>query len=315
MGLAQRGLVWRSCMAMSRKYYLAAVLVFKDEAQYLKEWLDYHILIGFQHFYLYDNNSDDNPKGILKWYIENGIVTYRVLDTVFGKKPLCAPHRMEAITTYGPECEWMSFTDTDEFFITKNLKNNMHNILKRYEGYSAIEVRRADFGSNFLKKHEQALVIERFFRRARRSLRRPKVLARPEHIVGVVNAHKVIVKDDVKHPYSINVRKENLNKMGHWWREPPEISKDLFRINHYGCKSKEEFLYRSKYRDGKKASLKEFDGKCLTKFNQIIDKQIDFFVKYVQNNFVQLNYEKINQYYKSSSDFNLKSFLIGIESE
>ena len=33
-------------------YDLAVVAIFKDEARYLKEWLDYHLLAGVEHFYL-----------------------------------------------------------------------------------------------------------------------------------------------------------------------------------------------------------------------------------------------------------------------
>ena len=34
-------------------YDLAVAAIFKDEARYLKEWLDYHLLAGVEHFYLY----------------------------------------------------------------------------------------------------------------------------------------------------------------------------------------------------------------------------------------------------------------------
>ena len=33
-------------------YDLAVVAIFKDEAPYLKEWLDYHLAAGVEHFYL-----------------------------------------------------------------------------------------------------------------------------------------------------------------------------------------------------------------------------------------------------------------------
>ena len=31
-------------------YDLAVVAIFKDEAPYLKEWLDYHLAAGVEHF-------------------------------------------------------------------------------------------------------------------------------------------------------------------------------------------------------------------------------------------------------------------------
>lgn len=57
------------------KYRISLCLIFKNEAPFLKEWLDYHLTVGIDHFYLYNNNSDDNFKDILQPYIEKGLVT------------------------------------------------------------------------------------------------------------------------------------------------------------------------------------------------------------------------------------------------
>lgn len=51
------------------KYKIALCLIFKNEAPFLKEWLDYHLTIGVDHFYLYNNNSDDNYLDVLNTYI------------------------------------------------------------------------------------------------------------------------------------------------------------------------------------------------------------------------------------------------------
>lgn len=42
------------------KYRISLCLIFNNEAPFLKEWLDYHIVVGIDHFYLYNNNSTDN---------------------------------------------------------------------------------------------------------------------------------------------------------------------------------------------------------------------------------------------------------------
>lgn len=48
------------------KYRVSLCLIFKNEAPFLKEWLDYHLTIGVDHFYLYNNNSDDDFKRVLR---------------------------------------------------------------------------------------------------------------------------------------------------------------------------------------------------------------------------------------------------------
>ncbi len=57
------------------RYQLTICAFFKNEAPWLKEWLTYHHrVLGFEHFYLYNNDSSDNYQEILQPFIEQGIV-------------------------------------------------------------------------------------------------------------------------------------------------------------------------------------------------------------------------------------------------
>lgn len=58
-----------------KKYYVSICAIFKNEAKYLKEWIDYHLIVGVDHFYLYNNYSDDNYEKVLKPYIQRQLVT------------------------------------------------------------------------------------------------------------------------------------------------------------------------------------------------------------------------------------------------
>lgn len=44
---------------------LAICAVLKDESRDLEEWLDFHDGVGVTHFYLYDDDSQDDPGKIL----------------------------------------------------------------------------------------------------------------------------------------------------------------------------------------------------------------------------------------------------------
>ncbi len=37
--------------------FLSVVCIAKDEARYIKEWVDFHLLIGIDRIYVYDNDS------------------------------------------------------------------------------------------------------------------------------------------------------------------------------------------------------------------------------------------------------------------
>ncbi len=100
-------------------YDLAIVAVFKDESAYLKEWIEYHLLAGVNHFFLYDNDSSDNPQEILQPYIENGTVTY--IPYPGSRAQLMAYY--DAVSDFKFLCRYMAFIDIDEFIFPQSNKS------------------------------------------------------------------------------------------------------------------------------------------------------------------------------------------------
>ena len=84
-------------------YDLAIVAIFKDEGKYLREWLDYHLLAGVEHFYLYNNDSSDDYKEILAPYVEANLVTL----TDFPGKAMQYPAYEDAINKYRFESRYL----------------------------------------------------------------------------------------------------------------------------------------------------------------------------------------------------------------
>ena len=59
------------------KKKLSVLAIFKNETMNLKIWIEHYLWQGVEHFYLIDNNSDDEPLKILKEYIQlNSVVFY-----------------------------------------------------------------------------------------------------------------------------------------------------------------------------------------------------------------------------------------------
>ena len=56
------------------QYELSIGAIFQNEAPYLKEWIEFHKLVGVEHFYLFNNCSTDDYLAILQPYIESGEV-------------------------------------------------------------------------------------------------------------------------------------------------------------------------------------------------------------------------------------------------
>ena len=90
---------------------LSVVAILKNEAPYLKEWLDYHLLAGVEHFYLYDNDSTDNQAEVVAPYVKAGLVDYTLLP---GKAMQYAAYD-DAVKRFKFHSRYMAFIDCDEF--------------------------------------------------------------------------------------------------------------------------------------------------------------------------------------------------------
>lgn len=138
------------------RYEVSICLIFKNEASYLKEWIEYHLLIGVDHFYLYNNFSDDDYKNILEPYIKRGLVTL-----------IQWPYKFAQVAAYEDcykrvknETHWLGFIDADEF-INLLKYNNLKSFLQRYNSYPALFLYWRMFGtSGIVEEPNKYLVTE-----------------------------------------------------------------------------------------------------------------------------------------------------------
>lgn len=156
-------LIARICssrMNATNKYYFSICAIFKDESLSLKEWIEYHRLIGVDHFYLYNNNSTDNGVEILKPYIDEGLVT--LIDWKCPPPSQCAAYN-DFKTKFWTETQWVAFIDLDEYFVPK-YDTNLKDWFRRYESYPSIVVYWKMFGSSGLIEHDKnRLITEQYF--------------------------------------------------------------------------------------------------------------------------------------------------------
>lgn len=141
-----------------KKYYCSICSVFKDESPFLKEWIEYHLLVGVGHFYLYNNNSSDCFFDVLAPYIENGVVTLHDWSKSYAQ--------MEAVEQcyemYKEESSWILHIDLDEFLYLKP-KVDIIDWLNKFEKFPCVIIYWKHFGSNGLIYHDYTLpVIEQY---------------------------------------------------------------------------------------------------------------------------------------------------------
>ena len=207
---------------------IAIGCVFKNEASWLKEWIEYHLLIGVDHFYLYNNCSDDDYLNILLPYIEKGVVElfdfYKPDFSNFDQLYL-----YDDLLKFSREkTKWLAIIDTDEF-INPIIDKNLNDFLKKYETAASIYITWQCFGTSGVKNLQpEELLIEKLIFRAPDGNGKSEAWGK-----SIYQTHRTLSIDNA-----------------HWGSHSPEEyiyrpSTAEIKVNHYFVRT-EDFLYNVK---------------------------------------------------------------------
>jgi GT2 family glycosyltransferase/SAM-dependent methyltransferase len=228
---------------------LAICAIFKDEAAYLREWVEFHQLMGVERFYLYNNNSSDRYLDALQMHIESGAVVLHE----WPHKPAQLQVYEHCLKTHGAQTDWLAFLDIDEFLFSPKAKL-LPDVLADYADHPGVGVNWVMFGSGGHQQKPRGGVLENFLRRGQLDagvpyphLRLPdgsyrsenshiKSIVQPSKVSGCTNPHFMLYANDMR------AVDEN-----HQPIEGPftaKVSVEQLRINHYWSKSEEECRYK-----------------------------------------------------------------------
>ena len=163
------------------KYDLTGIYWIKNEAPYLSEYLEFHLLQGFEHFIFYDNDSTDKTEEILKPYIEEGLVELRKypLNINIAKNFWVMAH---SIAEQRQISKWIHFHAIDErIFCPNGIK--ITEFLKNYEQFSGVCVAWKMFNSNGLLKKPRGLIIENYHETVHDEQYHIKTIIQPEKTI------------------------------------------------------------------------------------------------------------------------------------
>ncbi len=135
---------------IEKKHRLSVCSLFKNEAMHLREWIEYHQMVGVDHFYLYDNGSKDRPRDVLTPYIKKGLVTLvNWPDRVVSRDSEQVDHWVlstqlpayeNAIKYYAIDnSDWLVFLDVDEFIVPVNA-GSVNEVLENYRNFPGLEL-------------------------------------------------------------------------------------------------------------------------------------------------------------------------------
>src|SRR5579862_3884611 len=230
----------------SDAHELSVCAIFQDEAPYLVEWIEYHRLVGVDHFYLYNDRSSDDYLAILAPYINDGIVDLMDCPPENGETHFFNQRKAYArcLNKSKDNDKWLAVIDIDEFIVPKKA-NTLKEMLQPYEDYYGVSILWQKFGtSGYWEIPKNRLTIECLTKKAppyhidnlTKSIVQPKLLPLnffdEEHVkenrVDLVHFCKWIQINDHK------VR--SCGPMEFPGKTQKSIHLEEAQINHYWCR-------------------------------------------------------------------------------
>lgn len=216
------------------KYKAVALLIAKNEALYLPEWLDFQKRIGFERVYFYDNESTDETPSVLASYSD--FVEITPWPNVPGK-PRQGPAYAHFLANFGDQTEWVMALDADEFL---NLKkhDSIGEFLKDYSDVSAVGINWRIFGDNGCHGYAPGRITERFTRASLENFgpnHIPKTIARTTDLLEI-GAHTPRLKEGKRY---VGTDRRELLQYPKVRQE--SVSLEIAQVNHYFGKTWEEY--------------------------------------------------------------------------
>lgn len=215
---------------MSERVCVVAIL--RDELKFVDEWLAYHRLLGIDHFYLYDDETDGAlerhiaPHGqyatVIPWYDRHQQRAGR------NKQVKAYIHSLSEVRG---GFDWVCFLDVDEFVVLRR-----HEDIKTYLGQfpdaASVSLFWRMFGHNGHFNDPPGLVTTYLTRRRRRSGRQYKTFSRPSAIESITSAHQCVLR-----PGNRRLDANGVSFHSDAFETDPDGERFSAYVNHYYCRS------------------------------------------------------------------------------
>tara|TARA_R110000824_G_scaffold40401_2_gene121209 strand:+ start:2133 stop:2951 length:819 start_codon:yes stop_codon:yes gene_type:complete len=217
---------------MKEQKTLAIAMRVRDDLECLKENIEYHTLMGVEHFFIYDHKSVLPLKEELKEY-KNVTVT----RTVTWKNFHGSVDLKKCCTQNKNKFKWIAFLDVDEFLVMKDGNTDLKEFLKPYEEYGGLCVWWRNFGSSGHKKKQKS-VIESYTRCSRSLGAAYKTILNTKFGNLSSNVHWC---NYVEGKYGVDENYKEIKTPVHKWKSTYLPSDKKIVINHYIFRSDEEW--------------------------------------------------------------------------
>ena len=208
--------------------YLSVCAVYQNEARQLREWVEFHRLVGVERFFLYDNASTDDHRDVLAPYAEEGLV----IAHEWPRWPAQVEAYNDCLQRHGAESRWIAFIDADQYLFSPTGRP-LPEVLAEFEQAPAVAVNHVNFGTSGHRTPPVGLVIENFVHATDnpRSRRVTRPIVDPARTVSCAGPHVCIYREGT----AVTENHEPMDGP-----LSPVASTAKLRINHYGMQSEQD---------------------------------------------------------------------------
>ena len=255
----------------------------KNENDYINEWIDYHLSLGFDRIYLYDNNDSTTPF-VGDFIKQRSKVNILAVNDVHTEK-LQIKCYDSFYEKYKDTFDWCAFIDIDEFIVLPGV-NNIKKVLQKdiFTKFNAVRLNWHIYDDNNLVVRDKKVpVMKAFTNRVNiPELDQSKMILRGNLAnIQIVSCHYALQNNNLVKECLLDGQ-ETFDKI---------FSKDhcdLGYINHYMTKTVDEFIDQKLFRGDACFSLRKLDFEYFWKINQKTDEKL---------NYIQTKLSKIIKYY------------------
>ena len=200
----------------------------REDNDYLEEWVNYHLAIGFEHIVMYDHKSTVPVINI--WGDKVSVIR-------IDRDSLFEPEYLNQITLRTHPSHWMAMLDIDEFIVMFEEKN-INNFIEKYDDWGALGIPWSIYGSSGHIQKPDGLVMDNYLWRRPDEPQWIKSIINTQYCTGITDPHRGIYSRP-----SVNEMFEKITIRSGAVTDAPRA---FIKINHYFTKSYEEWVKKVK---------------------------------------------------------------------
>jgi len=239
------------------KYNLSIGAIFKNEYSGFKEWLEHYLNRGVEHFYLINDNSEDDYIEIINEY--KSYITLFNTDESYEKNDRQDFFYKKFFLPIKDETKWLLICDLDEY-VWSPLNINMNDTLSlmEKENIASQLINMVLFGSNNFIKQPKC-IVDSFTKRQNmdevycnfvKRHNQYKTIALTSYIKEIKIHRMVSIYDYMFHTQKQvhdniqNISIDISNKKLYFYNKPnlTDLNSNFFRLNHYRLQSEERWI-------------------------------------------------------------------------